>query len=414
MNAILQTANLKNIANSRFDFPILQKKIHGKPLAYLDNSATTQKPLSVIEAITQYYLNDNANVHRGVHALSEIASQAYESARSAVRKFIHAKHSHEIIFTRGTTESINLLAHCFGKQKINEGDEIIVSAMEHHSNLLPWQMLANETGAILRIIPINEMGELDLIAFEELLNSRSKIVAMTHVSNVLGTINPVKKIIHLAHAQGVPVLLDGAQATPHLAVNVQELDCDFYAFSGHKMYAPTGIGVLYGKDQWLEKLPPYQTGGGMISRVNFKSAEFAALPEKFEAGTPPISEAIGLEAAINYINSMGIENIAKYENQLLQYANALLNNIKGLQIVGNAPNKAAVISFVLQDVHPHDIATVLDKEGVAVRAGHHCAMPLMDYYNLPATVRASLSFYNNQQDIQALAAGLDQVKRIFQ
>jgi cysteine desulfurase/selenocysteine lyase len=402
-----------DIAAIRNDFPILQERINGQPLAYLDNAATAQKPQAVIEAITNYYCKINANVHRGIHTLSEQASRAYADARCAVQNFINAKHANEIVFVRGTTEAINLVAQTYGLHNINAGDEIIVSAMEHHSNLVPWQLLAKQKGATLKVIPVNAASELDMAHYRKLFSAQTKLVAVTHMSNVLGTVNPIREIIQVAHENNAVVLIDGAQAISHLSVDVQVLDCDFYVFSAHKLYGPTGVGILYAKKQWLAKMPPYQTGGGMISHVSFEKTEYAGLPEKFEAGTPNIAGAIGLHAAIKYIQKLGLENIALHEHRLLATAQAALKKIKGLSIVGNAVSKAAVISFVLNGIHPHDIATILDSEGVAIRAGHHCAEPLMHQLGLTATARASFGLYNTDSEIESLLMGIAKAQRIF-
>ncbi len=397
----------------RQDFPLLQQTVNGAPLIYLDNSNTTQKPQSVIEAMNQFYLHDNANIHRSVYRLSERATIAYENARTAIQNFIHAKYVHEIIFVRGTTEAINLVANSFGRSRIKAGDEILISAMEHHSNIVPWQLLCEQTGATLKVIPIHDDGTLDLAAFARLLNARTKLLAITHVSNALGTINPVQQMIKMAHEQKVPVLLDGAQATPHMPVDVQELDCDFYAFSAHKMYGPTGIGVLYGKTELLEAMPPYHGGGNMINQVTFEKTTYNVLPYKFEAGTANIAGVIGFGAAIAYLNSLGMENIAAYEQVLLHKATKILSSVPGLRLIGTAPHKAAVSSFVLADIHPHDVGTILDAEGIAVRVGHHCAMPLMERFQVPATVRASVAVYNTEAEIEKLAEALLKVKRMF-
>ena len=398
-------ATALDVARIREDFPILDQEVHGAPLVYLDNAATSQKPRAVIEAVDHYYRCDNANVHRGVHTLSERATAAFEGAREKVRGFVNAASSREIVFTRGATEAINLLAATFGR-RIGEGDEILISTMEHHANIVPWQMLCEQTGARLRVIPVTEAGELDMAAFEELLGEKTKLLAVMHVSNVLGTINPVETMIQKAHAIGVPVLLDGAQAVPHAPVDVQALDCDFYVFSGHKMYAPTGIGVLYGKEAWLEELPPYQTGGDMIRTVSFDKTEFNEIPFKFEAGTPNIAGAVGLGAAVDYLQTVGMDRIAAYEHHLLEYATRVLADVPGLKVVGTAEHKAAVLSFVMEDLHPHDMGTILDHKGVAVRTGHHCAMPLMQFYGLPSTTRASMAFYNTEAEIDALREAL--------
>ena len=406
----IDTINWKNI---RDDFPLLKQRVYGKPLAYLDNAATSQKPNAVIERIERYYRFDNANVHRGVYALSEHATEAFEGVRDKVQQFLHAAHREEIIFVRGTTEAINLVAQSYVRPQLQPGDEVLISDMEHHSNIVPWQMICEQTGAQLKVIPINDRAEILLDQYQTLLNKNTRIVALTHVSNALGTINPVQQMITLAHTQGIPVLLDGAQAAPHLAVNVQTLDCDFYAFSGHKIYGPTGIGVLYGKRSALENMEPYQGGGEMISRVRYEKTEYNVLPYKFEAGTPNIAGTIGLGAALDYINNIGLDNIALHEQQLLEYATQALESIKGLHIIGTAKQKASIISFVLDSAHAHDISSILDREGVAIRAGHHCAMPVMERFNVPATARASLAFYNNQEDIDQLYRGITEVKAIF-
>jgi cysteine desulfurase/selenocysteine lyase len=397
----------------RQDFPVLHQKVHGKPLVYLDNAATTQKPQAVIDTILRYYRSENSNVHRGIHFLSEVATQAYEGARTRVRQFLHAAHDHEIIFTRGTTESINLVAHCYGRSAIKPGDEVLISAMEHHSNIVPWQMACEEKGARLRVIPITDAGELVLEEYERLLTDRTRLVGIVHVSNVLGTVNPVKQMIATAHERGIPVLVDGAQATPHMPVDVQDLGCDFYAFSGHKVYGPTGIGVLYGRDDLLETMPPYQGGGDMIRAVTFEKTVYNSLPHKFEAGTPHVEGAIGLAAAIEYVQRIGLTQIAAYEKELLAYGTELLSAIPGLRILGTAKDKASVLSFVLEDIHAHDIGTILDHEGIAIRAGHHCAMPLMKRFGVPATARASLAFYNTREELEALAKGIHKVKEVF-
>ena len=383
-------------------------------LVYLDSAATTQKPHCVIDAVSHYYENNNANVHRGVYQLSERATAAYESTRQKVADFIHAKHAHEIIFTRGTTEAINLIAHSFGLLKIKSGDEIVLSVMEHHSNIVPWQMLCERTGATLKVIPLLENGELDFTAYQNALHSKTKLVAMIHVSNVLGTINPVKKMVASAHQKNIPVLLDGAQAIAHMPVDVQDLDCDFYVFSSHKLYGPTGVGVLYGKTRHLEVMPPYQTGGDMIRRVTFEKTEFNELPYKFEAGTPNIAGVIGLGAAIDYVNNIGFDVIQSHENALLKYAmEKLYEKVDGLTIYGVSQHKSGVISFLLSDAHPHDVATILDQSGVAIRAGHHCAMPLMDYLNVSALSRISFGIYNDFTDVDRVVLGLDNVRKIF-
>jgi cysteine desulfurase / selenocysteine lyase len=396
---------------TREDFPALAQQVYGKPLVYLDNAATSQKPKAVIDAITRYYTSDNANIHRGVHQLSERATQAYEDARIKVQKFLGAADPREIIFVRGATEGINLVAQTYGRKHVGAGDEIVISGLEHHSNIVPWQMLCEEKGAKLRVIPINDRGEIAEI--ETLLNPRTRLVAVSHVSNALGTINPVRDIIQAAHRWNVPVLIDGAQAAPHLAVDVRSLDCDFYVFSGHKLFGPTGIGVLYGKAALLESMPPYQGGGDMIESVTFEKTTYNVLPYKFEAGTPNIAGVIGLGAALDYLNTIGMDAIAEQEHELLQYGTKLLESIPGLRLIGTARNKAAVLSFLLADVHPHDVGTILDREGIAVRTGHHCAQPVMDRFGIPATTRASLAFYNSKEDLDALARGIYKVKEVF-
>ncbi len=417
MNSKVETPQLKNLAfdveKIRKDFPILSEKVHGKNLCYLDNAATTHKPKTVIDALSKYYETINSNVHRGVHTLSELATNAYEGSRETVKNFINASSEKEIIFTRGTTESINLVAQTFGRQNLNEGDEVLITGMEHHSNIVPWQMICEEKKAILKVVPINEDGELLFDEFEKLINEKTKIVSVVYISNSLGTINPVKKIIEKAHSLGVPVLLDGAQAVQHLKVDVQELDCDFFAFSGHKIYGPTGIGILYGKKELLEAMPPYQGGGDMISKVTFEKTTYNELPYKFEAGTPNIADAIGLGKAIDYIKNIGIDKIAGYEKELLDYATEKLSEIKGLRIIGSAKEKCSVISFVFEDVHPHDIGTFLDFDGVAVRTGHHCTQPVMDRFNIPATTRASFAMYNTKEEVDLLANSLKKVLEVF-
>ena len=407
------TTSAFDVARIREDFPLLKQMVNGKPLVYLDNAATSQKPQSVIDTLVRYYTTENANVHRGVHTLSQLATDDYEQARTQARKFINAKEDGEIIFVRGTTEAINLVAQTFGRQKISQGDEIIISTMEHHSNIVPWQILCQEKGANLRVIPINDAGELLLDEYEKLINPRTKLVSIVHQSNALGTINPVEEIVQIAHGQGVPVLLDGAQAIAHVSVDVQQLGCDFYAFSGHKLYGPTGIGVLYGKAELLEEMPPYQAGGEMIRSVTFEKTLYNVLPNKFEAGTPNIAGAIGLGAAISYVNNIGMDQIFAYESELLQYGTERLSAIDGLTLMGTAAKKGSVLSFVMDGVHPHDIGTILDAEGIAIRTGHHCAQPLMDRFGVPATARASLAFYNTKQEIDVLVKGIDRVIEVF-
>ncbi len=397
----------------REDFPILKESVNGKPLVYLDNAATSQKPRTVLEAMERFYTEDCSNIHRGVHLLSARATKAFEDVRVKVQRFLNAAEAREIIFVRGTTEAINLVASTYGRQHVQAGDEVVISAMEHHSNIVPWQILCEEKGGRLRVAPINDRGELLFEEFEKLLNSRTRLVAVAHVSNALGTINPVRRIVEAAHRLNVPVLVDGAQAAPHLKVDVRELDCDFYAFSGHKIYGPTGIGVLYGKAKLLEAMPPYQGGGDMISSVTFEKTIYNTLPFKFEAGTPNIAATIGLGAAIDYLDQVGLENLAPYEHELLAYATEVVSRIPGIRLIGTANEKTGVLSFVVEGVHPHDVGTVLDQEGIAVRTGHHCAQPVMQRFGVPATVRASFAFYNTRQEVDALATGLHVVKRVF-
>jgi cysteine desulfurase/selenocysteine lyase len=390
----------------RKDFPLLARTVNNKPLIYFDNGATAQKPQAVIDAVDYYYSFQNANIHRGVHTLSQEITIAYENARATVQMFLNAEHAHEIIFTKGTTDAINLVAHSYGKKFIEEGDEIIISAMEHHSNILPWQQLCDDKKAFLKIIPINNEGEIEMEVFKNQLTSKTKLVAITHVSNTLGTINPVKEIIALAHQLGIPVLVDGAQAVPHLKVDVLDLDADFYCFSAHKLFGPTGVGILYGKEKWLNAMPPYQTGGGVIKTVTFEKTTFADLPLKFEAGTPHIAGGIGLAAAINYVDKIGLINIANFEHSLQEYATKLLSEIEGLKIIGTAKQKAAVISFVIDGLHPFDIGMILDKQGIAVRTGHHCTQPLMQIYGVEGTVRVSFAFYNTMEEIDSFILAL--------
>ena len=402
-----------DIQKIREDFPILSRKIYGKPLVYLDNGATTQKPRCVVEAIVDEYYSVNANVHRGVHFLSQQATELHEAAREKVRDFINAKSTNEIVFTRGTTESINLLATSFGEAFINEGDEIIVSEMEHHSNIVPWQMLAERRGASIRLIPIDDKGELLLDEYEKLFTEKTRIVCVTHVSNVLGTINPVKRIVDIAHQHGVPVLVDGAQSAPHMKIDVQDIGCDFFAFSGHKIYGPTGVGVLYGKEDLLDKLPPYQGGGEMIQNVSFEKTTFNELPYKFEAGTPDYVGTNSLAKALDYVSAIGMDNIFAYEHELTRYATEQLSNIEGMRIFGQSDNKDAVISFLVRDIHHLDMGTLLDRLGIAVRTGHHCAQPLMTHYGIEGTVRASFGIYNTKEEIDVLVAGIKRVSGMF-
>lgn len=402
-----------NIDDIRADFPILKQQVHGQALVYLDNAATTQKPNCVLDAMDQYYRHENANIHRGVHALSQIATAHYEAARQTVQEFIQAASSEEIIFVRGTTEAINLVAQSFVRPRVQAGDEILITAMEHHSNIVPWQLVCQQTGAVLKVLPMDQAGNLQVEAFHQYASPRTKLFAVTHMANAIGTVNPIKSLIEQSHALGIPVLVDGAQAIAHTAVDVQQLDCDFYAFSGHKAMGPTGIGVLYGKKALLEAMPPYQGGGDMIRTVSFEHSTYNALPFKFEAGTPNIAGVIGLQAALTYLHKVGLTSIAAYEHRLLVYATEQLQQIPGLRLIGTAKDKASIVSFVMQAAHPHDIGTILDQYGVAVRAGHHCAMPLMAFFQVPATVRLSLAFYNTQAEIDQAVQALTEVQRIF-
>jgi cysteine desulfurase/selenocysteine lyase len=403
-----------DVERVREEFPILTEKVYGKPLVYLDSAATSQKPQAVIDAMSRFFLKDNANVHRGVHYLSERATEQYEGARAKVQRFLNAKDACEIIFVRGTTEAINLVAQTYGKTHLAERDEVLITAMEHHSNIVPWQILCAERGTYLRVAPINDAGELLLQEFEQLVGPKTKLVAVTHVSNVLGTINPIRRIVEIAHARGACVLIDGAQAAPHLKVDVQALGCDFYALSGHKMYGPTGIGVLYGRRELLEEMPPYQGGGDMILSVTFEKTVYNKPPYKFEAGTPNMAGAVGLAAAIDFISGLGREALAAHERDVLAYGLRVLSEVKGVQLIGRANAKASVLSFVLDSVHPHDIGTILDREGIAIRTGHHCAQPLMSRFGVAATARASLACYSRRQDIDALVVGLGKVREVFQ
>lgn len=402
-----------DVERVRADFPILQRKIRGRSLVYLDNAATSQKPKAVIEAVSRYYERDNANIHRGVHFLSEQATAEFEAARQSVQLFIHAGRPEEIIFVRGATEAINLVAQTYGRAHVSSNDELLITAMEHHSNIVPWQMLCQEKGAKLRVAPINEKGELILEEFDRLLGPRTKLVALSHVSNALGTVNPVADMIGLAHSRNIPVLVDGAQAVPRLSVNVQKLDADFYAFSGHKTYGPTGIGVLYGKGALLESMPPYQGGGDMISSVTFEKTTYNKIPHKFEAGTPDMAGAIGLRAALEYLNDVGLDRVATHESELLAYATDAISSIPGVRVIGTAKQKTGVLSFTLEGVHPHDIGTVLDQEGIAIRTGHHCAQPVMERFGVDATARASFGLYNTKEEIDALVTGIEKVKEVF-
>ena len=402
-----------DVERVREDFPILQRMVRGRPLVYLDNAATAQKPQVVIDALSRFYAQDNANIHRGVHYLSERATGAYDEARQTVARFINARHTHEVVFTRGTTDSINLVAQSYGRTFLKAGDEILITAMEHHSNIVPWQLVCEQTGAVLRAAPLTGNGELDVAAFDALLNERTRLIAVVHLSNAIGTINPVKQLIRTAHARNIPVLVDGAQSAPHLPVDVQDLDCDFFAFSGHKLFGPTGVGVLYGKEALLERMPPYQGGGGMIATVTLERSTWAPLPGKFEAGTPMVAQAIGLGTAIDYVSRLRLPAVASWERELLNYATGLIRGIDGVQVIGTAREKASVLSFVLEGVHPHDVGTILDNDGVAIRAGHHCAQPVMQHFGVPATARASFAFYNTLEEADVLAQSLTRVKRMF-
>jgi cysteine desulfurase/selenocysteine lyase len=402
-----------DVARVREDFPVLSQTVNGKPLVYLDNAASAQVPRIVIERGAKYLREEHSNIHRGVHYLSQRATSAFEGAREKVRRFINAREARECIFVRGVTEGVNLVMHGYGRKFVAEGDEIVVSEMEHHSNLVPWQMLCEEKGARLRVIPMNDAGELILDEFDALLNERTKLVCVGHVSNSLGTVNPVKEIVARAHKVGVPVLVDGAQGAPHMKVDVQDLDCDFYAVSGHKMFAPTGSGVLYGKAEWLEKMNPFLGGGSMIRTVTFERSTYAAIPDKFEAGTPAIASAIGLGAAIDYLNSIDREAAQAHEQELLAYATEKLSAIEGVRIIGTAREKASVLAFVIDEVHPHDVGTILDQEGIAIRAGHHCAQPVMQHFGVPATARASFAFYNTKEEVDSLVAAVQKVIEVF-
>jgi cysteine desulfurase / selenocysteine lyase len=402
-----------DVARVRKDFPILGQVVNGKPLIYLDNAATTQKPQAVIDAVSGFYSGYNSNIHRGLHYLSQRATEAYEEARHKIARFLNAGEDREVVFVRGTTEAVNLVAHAYGRPHVGPGDEVLVTAMEHHSNIVPWQILCQEKGARLRVAPIDDDGELILDELEKAIGPRTRLLALVHVSNALGTINPVKRIVQMAHARKVPVLIDGAQAGAHLTIDVQDLDCDFYALSGHKLYGPTGVGVLYGKAALLEAMPPFEGGGDMISSVTFEKTTYNKVPHKFEAGTPDIAGVIGLGAAIDYVNALGLPRAAAYEQELLAYATSALSKIRGLTIIGRAKEKASVLSFVLEGIHPHDIGTILDQEGIAIRAGHHCTQPLMDRFGVPATARASAAFYNTRSEIDALAAGIRRVQELL-
>ena len=406
-NAVLDAAR------ARHDFPVLRQRVHDKPLVYLDNAATTQKPQAVIDRLVRYYSEENANIHRGVHSLSVAATDAYDAARERVQGFVNAAHAGEIVFVRGATEAINLVAATYGRAHVSAGDEVVVSEMEHHSNIVPWQMLCEEKGARLRVIPITDTGELDLDAVVRLLGPRTRMVAVTHVSNALGTINPVEAIVQLAHERGIPVLIDGAQAAAHMAVDVQAIGCDFYAFSGHKVFGPTGIGVLYGRAALLRDMPPYQGGGDMIRSVTFERTLYADAPQKFEAGTPDIAGVVGLDAAVAYLTDIGLDRVTAYEHELLAYGTEALSSIDGLRLTGTARRKAAILAFVIDGIHPHDLGTILDRDGIAIRAGHHCCQPLMARLGVAATARASLAFYNTREDIDALVNSIRTAKAVF-
>ena len=402
-----------DLARVRADFPILRQEVRGRPLVYLDSAATGQKPQAVLDAITRYYTHDNANVHRGVHILSERATQAFEDARETVRRFIHAKDVREVIFVRGTTEAINLVAATYGRKHVGPGDEVLISAMEHHSNIVPWQMVCDAAGAKLRVIPVDESGELRMDTVDALLTEKTRLLAITHVSNALGSVNPIKELVAKAHAKNIPVLVDGAQSVTHFPVDVQDLGCDFYAFSGHKLFGPTGIGVLYGKLAMLESLPPYQGGGDMILSVTMEKTVYNRVPHRFEAGTPDMAGAVGMAAAIRYLEAVGMQNVSQHDQWLLAYATQALQSVPGLKLIGTAPHKTGVLSFTLEDVHPHDVGTILDQEGICIRTGHHCAQPLMQRFGVAATARASLALYNTPEDVDALVKGLNKVREVF-
>lgn len=402
-----------DINKIRADFPILEKEIYGKPLVYLDNAATTQKPLCVVNKIRENYLNNNANIHRGVHFLSQVATEAHEAARETVRKFINAQHAREIIFTRGTTEAINLVASSFGRSQCKEGDEIIVSHMEHHSNIVPWQLLQAEKGIVLKVIPFDENGELQLDKLDELITEKTKLISIAHVSNTLGTVNPVADIIKKAHSHNIPVMVDGAQSVPHMPVDVQALDADFYVFSGHKIYGPTGIGVLYGKEAWLDRIPPYQGGGEMIQKVTFEKTTFNELPFKFEAGTPDYIGSTALAEALNYVSAIGLDNIAAHEQELVRYTLEKLGEVENIRFIGNAKHRSGLVSFLVGNIHPYDLGSIIDKLGIAVRTGHHCAEPVMAAFGIEGTVRASFGIYNTKEEIDALVAGVQRAAKMF-
>ncbi|MBZ4407813.1 cysteine desulfurase [Myxococcus faecalis] len=402
-----------DVQQVRADFPLLRQEVRGRPLVYLDSAATAQKPQAVIDAIVRFYQHDNANVHRGVHILSERATEAYEGARETVRGFLNARDAREIIFVRGTTEAINLVAQTYGRKHIGAGDEVLITQMEHHANIVPWRMLCEQTGATLKVIPVDDRGELVMDAVDALLTEKTRILAVTHVSNALGTVNPVKELTRRAHAKGIPVLVDGAQSVTHFPVDVQDLGCDFYAFSGHKTFGPTGIGVLYGRLERLEPMPPYQGGGDMILSVTMEKVTYNRVPHRFEAGTPNLEGAVGLAAAIRYLQGVGLSAIAEHDREMMAYATAALESVPGLRLIGTAREKAGVLSFTLEDIHPHDVGTILDREGICIRTGHHCAQPVMQHFKLPATARASLALYNTREDVDALVRGLHKVREVF-
>jgi cysteine desulfurase/selenocysteine lyase len=402
-----------DVSKIRRDFPILRQEVYDHPLVYLDNAATAQKPTAVIDAVGNYYACDNANIHRGVHALSMRSTEAFEGVRGRIRDFLNARDASEIVFVRGTTEGINLVANAWGRKNVGEGDEIIITTLEHHSNIVPWQLLCESTGAKLRVVPIDQRGNLILEEYEKLFSDRTRIVGVTHVSNALGTVNPVKEMIAIAHGHGVPVLVDGAQAIPHMAVDVQDLDCDFYVFSGHKVFAPNGVGALYARRAILDDMPPYQGGGDMIASVTFEKTTYNVVPHKFEAGTPNIAGAIGLGAAIDYLDTIGMNRVAEYEAELVNYATEALGSTEGVRIVGEPDNRAGVVSFMIGNIHPHDVGTILDREGIAIRAGHHCSQPVMDFFGVPATCRASIALYNTRREVDMLVAGINKVKEVF-
>ena len=402
-----------NVEQLRREFPVLGQEVNGRPLVYLDNAATTQKPRAVIERLVDYYYKENSNIHRGAHYLSLQATEAYENARETTRLYLNAAFSHEIIFTRGTTEAINLVAHSFSQKFLQEGDEILISAMEHHSNIVPWQMACQQKGAVLKVIPMDERGVLRMDTLDELLTEKTRLVSVTHVSNALGTINPIEEIISKAHKKGIPVLIDGAQAVPHMKVDVQKLDCDFYCFSGHKLYGPMGVGVLYGKEEWLEQMPPYQGGGEMIKEVRFSGTTYNELPFKFEAGTPNVGDVLGMEAALRFVSYLRHDVIAAHEEKLMEYANQQLSSLPNIRFIGTSEHKTSVISFIFNDIHPYDTGVILDKMGIAVRTGHHCAQPGMEFFNVPGTVRVSFAMYNSLQEIDLLMEGLRKVRSMF-